>query len=60
MWPLRQLHTVTPDTPVTKVLTAMGREDINQLPVVSHGRFEGIISRGHLVRWLQTRAELNM
>jgi hypothetical protein len=38
----------------------MGRENVNQLPVVSDGRLEGMISRAHVVRLLQTRAELNM
>lgn len=51
--PLRELHTVTPDTLVTEVLAVMGREDVNELLVVSHGRFEEIISRGHVVRRLQ-------
>jgi CBS domain-containing protein len=35
-----------------------GREDVNQLPVMNHDRLAGIISRGHILRVLQTRAEL--
>ena len=31
MRPLRELHTVIPDTVVTEVLTVMGREDVNEL-----------------------------
>jgi CBS domain-containing protein len=38
----------------------MGREDINQLPVMSNGHLDGIISRGHILRLLQTRAELQV
>jgi Zn-dependent protease/predicted transcriptional regulator len=60
MRPLEDLRTVEPDTPVLEALQAMGRENVNQLPVVSGGRLEGMISRGHLVRLLETRAELNM
>ena len=60
MRPLEQLHTVTPDTSVTEALDVMGRDDVNQLPVVSNGRLEGIISRGHILQLLQTRAELKM
>jgi Zn-dependent protease/predicted transcriptional regulator len=60
MRPLEQLRTVAPDTPVVEVLEVMGRDDVNQLPVVSDGRLEGIISRGRVLQLLQTRAELKM
>jgi len=59
MQPLDRLHTVRPDTSVTKALETMGREDVNQLPVIKDGRIAGIISRGHILRTLQTRAELH-
>ena len=36
----------------------MTRNDVNQLPVVSNGRMEGVFSRGHVLRFLQTRSEL--
>jgi CBS domain-containing protein len=55
---LKSLHTVSPQTPVTKALEVMGREDVNQLPVVKDGHLEGIVSRSHILRLLQTRAEL--
>jgi len=38
----------------------MGREDINQMPVVQQGRLTGMISRAHILRVLQTRAELDV
>ncbi len=38
----------------------MGRDDINQLPVVFNGRIEGMLSRSRIVQVLQTRAELSM
>jgi Zn-dependent protease/CBS domain-containing protein len=60
MRPLNRLHTVTPDTPVVDALQAMGREDLNQLPVMSNGRLEGMLSRSRIVQVLQTRAELSM
>jgi Zn-dependent protease len=53
-----QLHTIGPQTSVTEALEIMGREDLNQLPVVRDGGLEGIISRSHILRLLQTRAEL--
>jgi Zn-dependent protease/predicted transcriptional regulator len=60
MRPFQQLKTIAPDTPVTEALEIIGRDDVNQLPVTSNGHLEGVISRGHIVRRLQTRAELNM
>lgn len=58
MRPLDQLHTISPDMEVNEVLERMTREDVNQLPVVRDGKLEGVISRGHILRLLQTRAEL--
>jgi Zn-dependent protease/predicted transcriptional regulator len=58
--PLKSLHTVSPQTSVAKALEMMGREDVNQLPVVKDGHLEGIVSRGHILRLLQTRAELRV
>lgn len=60
MRPIHQLRTVTIDTPVREVLETMGSEDLNQLPVVSEGRLEGVISRGQVLRYLQTRMELRV
>jgi Zn-dependent protease len=58
MRPLNQLRTVPPDMPVVKALELMGRENLNQLPVVSDGKLEGIFSRGRVVRFLQVYAGL--
>ena len=58
MRPLSQLRTVAPDTPAIQALAIMSREDINQLPVLSNGRLEGIFSRRHILGFLQNHAEL--
>lgn len=58
--PLDKLRAVTPETPVSEALEIMGREDLNQLPVVRDGHIEGVISRGGVLRLLQTRAELDV
>jgi len=58
MRPLAQLQTVTAETPALQALEIMSRNDINQLPVVSNGRVEGVLSRSHILRYLQTHAEL--
>jgi Zn-dependent protease/predicted transcriptional regulator len=58
MRPLDQLHTVAPATPVMEALETMGRDDVNQLPVVSGNHLDGIITRANVLQFLQTRAEL--
>jgi Zn-dependent protease len=58
MRPLSELRTVSPDTPALAALETMVAEDVNQLPVVSGGRLEGIVSRAHVLQLLKTRAEL--
>jgi Zn-dependent protease/predicted transcriptional regulator len=58
MRPLGQLQTATADSPALQALEIMSRNDINQLPVVSNGRVEGVLSRSHILRYLQTHAEL--
>jgi Zn-dependent protease len=58
MRPLDQLHTVAPTTPVMEALETMGRDDVNQLPVVSGNHLDGVITRANVVQFLHTRAEL--
>lgn len=58
MRPMDQLHTVTPTTPVMEALETMGRDDVNQLPVVTGSHLDGIITRANVLQFLQTRAEL--
>jgi CBS domain-containing protein len=58
MSPFSQLSYVTPETTADRVLTLMGNEEVNQLPVVSDGRLLGIITREHIIRFLTTQREL--
>jgi len=58
MRPLDDIHTVTPATPVMEALETMGRDDVNQLPVLSGKHLDGIITRANVVQFLHTRAEL--
>jgi CBS domain-containing protein len=60
MVPIDRLKTVNPDMPAAEALEMLGRADVNQLPVVSNGRLEGIVSRDRLLQYLLTRAELDM
>jgi len=58
MRPLERIHAVSPDTPVMTAIEIMAREDVNQLPVVSNGHLEGIVTRAHVLEILQARSEL--
>lgn len=53
------LRTVSPATPASEALNIMGREDFHQLPVLSNGHLEGVVTRGHLLQLIQQRASLN-
>jgi Zn-dependent protease/CBS domain-containing protein len=58
MLPLERLHSVPPSAPLLDALEMMGREDVNQLPVLKDGQLAGVISRSDILRLLHTRAEL--
>ena len=58
MRPIAQLRTIEPDMFAIDALRLMGREDVNQLPVISNGKFDGMVGRRHILQLLQTRAEL--
>jgi Zn-dependent protease len=60
MRPGKELHTVSPDTPVLDALKIMVRNDINQLPVVAHSSLQGIVSRSQIMQLLQIRDELRL
>jgi Zn-dependent protease/predicted transcriptional regulator len=61
MKPLDQVKAVDPDSEVIDALEEMGREGVNQLPVVTPtGDLEGVISRSDLIHVLQARSELHM
>jgi Zn-dependent protease/CBS domain-containing protein len=57
---LHQLQSVSADTPLVEALQTMGRKDLNQLPVITAGRMEGMLSRSHILQALQTSSELSM
>jgi CBS domain-containing protein len=60
MRPLRELQTVTPDTPVLDALKLVASNDVNQLPVVANGTLQGMVSRSQLVQLLQVRTQLQI
>jgi Zn-dependent protease/predicted transcriptional regulator len=58
MCPLEKMRIVDPDATLASALLLMGRDDVNQLPVLSNGRLEGVLSRAEILGYLQTRTEL--
>lgn len=58
MRPLDELHTITPETPLKDALEMMGREDLNQLPVVRNGTLAGVLSRAQILDYFRTRTEI--
>ncbi len=59
MRPLTTLHPVEPDVPASEALALMGTERINQLPVMSHGHLEGVVTLSYLIQLLHMRRELH-
>ncbi len=58
MRPIARTQAVSPETPVNDALLVMGREDSSELPVLSNGSFQGVISRADILRALETRSDL--
>ncbi|HEY3885606.1 MAG TPA: site-2 protease family protein [Vicinamibacterales bacterium] len=59
MRPIQALHPLAPDVPAHEALDLMGRENINQVPVVTNGHLAGVVTRSYLVHLLQVRRELH-
>jgi len=57
MLPIAEAHTVAPDTPALEALKLMARYDVNQLPVVVNGKLLGMVARGQMMQFLQSRFE---
>ncbi|MCV4691122.1 CBS domain-containing protein, partial [Escherichia coli] len=52
--------TVDPDLPAIEALDLIGKNGVNQLPVVENGKLHGIISREQILNYLFMRDELNI
>ena len=50
-----KVYFVSREMPAMEALETMGREDVNQLPVMSDERVEGIVSRAHVLQVAVTR-----
>ncbi len=56
--PLDELQTLSPETPLAQAFDLIARDGMNQLPVVSNGELVGVITRGDVLRFMQTHQEL--
>jgi CBS domain-containing protein len=59
MRPLESLKWVEPDAGIRQALEVMQRDDVNQVPVISGGRIEGLVRREDILRFISTRAEFD-
>lgn len=60
MTPSDDLEVAGPDDDASEALNKLGRRDVRQLPVVSHGRLVGLLRRRDIIRWLQLHSELDI
>ncbi len=58
MRPLELLQSVAPQDSLASALDIMGKNDLNQLPVISDGHLAGLMTRAELLSYLQNQAEL--
>jgi CBS domain. len=56
MQPLDQMRAVEPETPLTAALELMATSETPQLPVVSEGHLDGVVSRRQVAHYISTRA----
>jgi Zn-dependent protease/CBS domain-containing protein len=57
MTPERELEVIGAQVDAGDALRALVRSGVNQLPVVDHGRFAGMLRRADILRWVELRSE---
>jgi Zn-dependent protease/CBS domain-containing protein len=58
MTPVSRLRTVIPSDDLSQVLMIMATNDINQIPMMDGRLLRGLIHRGDVIRYIQTRQEI--
>jgi CBS domain-containing protein len=56
---LSQVKQVQPDTELWSALDDLGRDGVNQLPVIKDGQIVGVLSREDVISYLRTLQELD-
>jgi CBS domain-containing protein len=60
MIPAEQMKRVRPDGELWAALEEMDRDGVNQLPVMTDGQIQGMISREDVVSYLRTLRDLSV
>lgn len=60
MTPLSTMKRITPEAGLEKALDEMGADGVNQLPIVSDRKVEGMLSREDIINYLRTLQKLGM
>jgi Zn-dependent protease/CBS domain-containing protein len=60
MIPLGRLKRIQPDVEMWSAVQEMDRNGVNQLPVMSNGHLEGMLSREDIISYLRTSRELDV
>jgi CBS domain-containing protein len=54
MIPVERLSSIDPNAELWTAMEKMGRDGINQMPVMLESKLVGMLSRGDIVKYLQT------
>jgi Zn-dependent protease/CBS domain-containing protein len=60
MTPLAELKLIRPETEMWVAVQEMDRDGVNQLPVMSNGHIDGMLSREDIISYLRTLQELDL
>ena len=60
MTPLTELKLIRPQTEMWVAIQEMDRDGVNQLPVMSNGHIDGLLSREDIISYLRTLQELDL
>lgn len=56
MTPAERLATIAPEQQASDALSQLAQRDIDQLPVVDHGRIMGVVRRQDIMKWIALRS----
>jgi CBS domain-containing protein len=58
MIPFDRLNTIGPDAELWTALNKMGKDGVNQMPIMRENQFVGMVTRGDILKYLQTLEQL--
>jgi len=60
MIPIEKLSTIDPNAELWTAMNKMGKDGVNQMPVLAGSKFVGMLSRGDILKYLQTLQQLRV